>query len=397
MNMPNKNHPKLLGAQLSEMAARDRPSTVVGIPAVLTVVWMHYGHMADSLIFGWMTYMFALMGMRLVLGQHWQTLQHDEKRWPAALNWRLVVSALYGLGWGGSMLVLNTQSLDVLTSFKVATLTAALGIMLNSMSVIFIVYLAFLLPCWLSLIYYIFYASGFLTPYDAMICGVAVTIFGAVLIGSSSSIARLTRMFFLRKFELDEALAETRESHQREMAMSRQLAEQARRDAHTGAYNRRHLAEELDHQLNTFLRSRQPFSVVLIDIDHFKSINDRHGHDVGDTVLKGATMAMSQSLRGIDIFGRWGGEEFLCILPNTGLDEAQMCAERLRAHLKAAQFGQALPDLRVTASFGVSTSQGGDVADDIVKRCDLALYRAKAEGRDRVVTEMPAGRSAGTV
>jgi diguanylate cyclase (GGDEF)-like protein len=210
---------------------------------------------------------------------------------------------------------------------------------------------------------------------------------GVLLIGSSSSIARLTRMFFLGKFELDEALAETRESHRRETALSQQLAEQARRDVLTGAYNGRHLAEQLDYQVSTFSRTRQPFSVVLIDIDHFKRINDSHGHDVGDAVLKGATRVMSQALREIDVFGRWGGEEFLCILPQTGSEDALVCAQRMRVHLKAAQFDESQPDLRVTASFGIATSRSGDSADDIVKRCDLALYRAKSEGRDRVVAQ----------
>ena len=73
--MPQPRHPKLLGAQLSEMAARDRPSTVVGIPAVLTVVWMHWGHMTDRLVLGWMGFMFAVMAVRLLLGWHWQSVQ----------------------------------------------------------------------------------------------------------------------------------------------------------------------------------------------------------------------------------------------------------------------------------------------------------------------------------
>jgi diguanylate cyclase (GGDEF)-like protein len=383
--MPQPRHPKLLGTQLGEMAARDRPSTVVGIPAVLTVVWMHWGHMADRLVLGWMGFMFAVMAVRLLLGWHWQSVQDDPTQWRKALHWRMLVSAVYGLGWGGSMMVLNTGQLDVLTAFKVGTLTAALGIMLNSMSVVFTVYLAFLVPCWLSLMLYIFFASGFLTPHDAMICGVAVTIFGVVLLGSSLSISRLTRMFFLSKFGLDEALAETRESHARETALSQKLAEQARRDALTGAYNRRHLGEQLDYQIAAFQRNRQPFSVVLVDIDHFKRINDSHGHDVGDVVLKGATQALLQALREVDVFGRWGGEEFLCILPQTDAEAAKGCAERLRQCLKATNFDASSPGLRVSASFGVATAQDGDGVDDIVKRCDLALYRAKSEGRDRVM------------
>jgi diguanylate cyclase (GGDEF)-like protein len=389
--MPKHSHPELLSAQLSEIADRDRHSTVVGVPAVLTVVWMHLGHVPNSQIYGWMAYMFAVMAVRFAMGQRWGLERLHPNTWRPALRWRLIASAFYGLGWGGSMLVLNTYNLDVLTTFKIGTLTAALGIMLNSMSVIFSVYIAFLLPCWLSLMIYIFAVSGFLTEQDALICGVAATIFGIVLMGSSYSIARLTRMFFLSKFDLDQALTATRESHEREKVLSLQLAEQARRDALTGAYNRRYLAEQLDYQVSVFLRNQQPFSLVLIDIDHFKRINDQYGHDAGDLVLKAVTSVMSSALREIDIFGRWGGEEFLCILPNTHQLDAQQCAERLRISLEKAQFTEIIANLQVTVSLGVSTFKTNDNAADIVKRCDLALYRAKAEGRNRVMLEIDDG------
>lgn len=109
---------------------------------------------------------------------------------------------------------------------------------------------------------------------------------------------------------------------------------------------------------------------------------------MGDLVLKGATREMSTALRDIDIFGRWGGEEFLCILPNTNIQEATACAERLRTHLKVAKFTASISDLRVTASFGVTAAHSGDNANDIIKRCDLALYQAKDDGRDRVLARM---------
>ncbi len=383
--MPSQKHPKLLAAQLNEMSARDRHSTLVGIPAVLTVVWMHFGHMANHLVFGWMSYMFALMAVRMWMGWHSKNTLLDDSKCRRELNWRLITSAFYGLGWGGSMLVLNTQALDVLTTFKVGTVTAALGIMLNSMSLIFPVYVAFLIPCWLSFMVYIVYASGFLTPQDAMISAIAATIFAFVLLGSSSSIARLSRMFFLSKFELDQALEQTRESNFREKALSQQLAEQARRDPLTGTYNRRHLTEQLDYQLSTFLRTQHPVTVLLIDIDHFKKINDVYGHDAGDAVLTGVTHAITDELRDIDIFGRWGGEEFLCILPDTNGADGQQCAERLRKRLETTTFTELPHNLNVTASFGVTTALAHDNEQSIVKRCDIALYKAKADGRNRVV------------
>lgn len=94
---------------------------------------------------------------------------------------------------------------------------------------------------------------------------------------------------------------------------------------------------------------------------------------------------MAQTLREIDVFGRWGGEEFMCILPYTGSDDAIRCAERLRQSLRGVNCSESRLGLQVTASFGIATAQDGDGVQDIVKRCDQALYRAKSDGRDRVV------------
>lgn len=126
----------------------------------------------------------------------------------------------------------------------------------------------------------------------------------------------------------------------------------------------------------------------MIDIDHFKRINDLYGHDIGDIVLKGVTKVMTDELREMDVFGRWGGEEFLCILPSTDVRDAQLCAERLRKTLSTIDFSEASTSFTATASFGVATSHPSDNTKSIVKRCDVALYKAKAEGRNRVVTQL---------
>ena len=126
------------------------------------------------------------------------------------------------------------------------------------------------------------------------------------------------------------------------------------------------------------------FSLVLLDVDHFKQVNDTFGHQVGDEVLKGLATLVSTTLRDIDIFGRWGGEEFLCLLPNTSYEEALPCAERLCSELANARLIEAMPNLAVTASFGVVGCCGDDDADSVMSRVDAALYEAKAAGRNRV-------------
>jgi diguanylate cyclase len=153
----------------------------------------------------------------------------------------------------------------------------------------------------------------------------------------------------------------------------------AERDALIGLYNRRagerFLATLLAH-------SRDDAALILFDIDHFKRINDRFGHPAGDAVLIEVGRRCSAELGGDDIFARWGGEEFLVVLPNTRRDAGGAVAERLRRAIAAQPIA---PVGQVTASFGVTIVQPQDTLPEIVQRADEALYRAKAEGRDRVV------------
>ena len=177
--------------------------------------------------------------------------------------------------------------------------------------------------------------------------------------------------------QLESANQQLNEAHDRLLLISRS-------DALTGISNRRHLVDELERAVHGFRRYGIDFSLVLLDVDHFKKINDTYGHQTGDLVLKGLAQQVSTALRDVDTFGRWGGEEFLCLLPNTTYEEAMECAERLRADLANARLVEAMPDFVVTASFGVVGCCGEDDADSVMSRVDAALYEAKAAGRNRV-------------
>ncbi|WP_170130944.1 GGDEF domain-containing protein [Deinococcus yavapaiensis] len=147
-------------------------------------------------------------------------------------------------------------------------------------------------------------------------------------------------------------------------------------DAVTGVANRRKLYEVLNGTLKTGV------SIVLLDLDHFKSVNDRFGHEAGDAVLREVARRLRSELRPHDSLGRWGGEEFLVVLPDTSSSEAASVAERLWRALRAHPFRRAG---RVTGSFGVATARTGDSTDRLVSRADARLYQAKQLGRDRVV------------
>jgi diguanylate cyclase (GGDEF)-like protein len=159
----------------------------------------------------------------------------------------------------------------------------------------------------------------------------------------------------------------------------------ARVDRLTNVPNRRHLEEQLAALLSASRRHRQPLSVMVIDVDHFKRINDEHGHAAGDQVLQGLAARMSEALRAEDIFGRWGGEEFLAFLPNTSAEGAALAAERVRVAVRnMAVTTEAAGYVCATVSIGCATTN--DPTDQtLVARADVALYRAKELGRDRVV------------
>ena len=167
------------------------------------------------------------------------------------------------------------------------------------------------------------------------------------------------------------------------------LREHARTDHVTGVLNRRAIENVLAAAWQRHRRKGGALAVVMVDVDHFKRINDRFGHGAGDQVLRQVAGALQQQIRPYDHLGRWGGEEFLLVLHDAGSDSALRTCERLRDAI--AQATAALPGGPVTASLGLALAQRGEsTAADLVQRADAAMYRAKAEGRDRTCLAEPA-------
>ena len=159
------------------------------------------------------------------------------------------------------------------------------------------------------------------------------------------------------------------------------LEEVASTDKLTGAWNRRRLEECVRQEMGRFRRYKHPLSMLIVDIDSFKAINDRFGHGIGDRVLQALSALLQAGLRGTDSLARWGGEEFVVLCPDTSRATAAMIAERLRARTAASRF----PDVgQLTISIGVAECQAGEVWDEWFQRADEALYRAKAGGRNQV-------------
>jgi two-component system cell cycle response regulator len=202
--------------------------------------------------------------------------------------------------------------------------------------------------------------------------------------------------FLLRPIDKNELLARVRSQVRKRRYTERlrdnvQLSiEMAITDALTGLFNRRYMESHLATLVEQAASRGKPLTVMVVDIDYFKAVNDSHGHDAGDDVLRDFALRIKRSIRGIDLACRYGGEEFVLVMPETDMAVAAMVAERLRRRIAAEPFAiqQGSRVVPVTISIGIAALRGkDDTAATVLKRADQALYRAKRDGRNRVVPD----------
>jgi diguanylate cyclase len=205
--------------------------------------------------------------------------------------------------------------------------------------------------------------------FAAMLCYV-VTIGQCAFVGLYGS--SLRQRLYDRSFELKAAY--------------KRIEELAELDELTGSFNRRCIMRMLYDEIARAQRSKTPCSIALIDLDWFKRINDAHGHPIGDEVLRTFAITVFANIRAIDKFGRYGGEEFLLVLPDTPHDSAARTLDRLRAIIADLDWSAFSPSMRVTISAGVTMLRPDETEDSFLARADNALYEAKARGRNRVAT-----------
>jgi diguanylate cyclase (GGDEF)-like protein len=173
---------------------------------------------------------------------------------------------------------------------------------------------------------------------------------------------------------------------QEQIKLVGELERLANTDSLTGIWNRRYLFMIAEQEIKRIQRYNLAFSLLLIDVDHFKKINDNYGHNIGDEVIIFMTKIVTSNLRHADCFGRFGGEEFVVLLPETNMDEAIVVAERIRENISNQSITFEDQQISITISIGVSSYDVGDKSiDSIIQRADQALYQAKNQGRNRVV------------
>ncbi len=197
-------------------------------------------------------------------------------------------------------------------------------------------------------------------------------------VGLAGQLVLSGKVALRRERRLVYAAAEMRE-------LTGRLERLATTDALTGLLNRRVFFEQLGIEFRRSIRYRHPLSVIMADLDHFKDVNDRFGHPFGDLVLSVTAQALRTSVRESDIVSRYGGEEFVLMLPETGRDEALLVAEKLRLAIQRQEYTNGVTETRITISLGVATTPDcvPNDAEDLVRLADDALYAAKRGGRNR--------------
>lgn len=192
-------------------------------------------------------------------------------------------------------------------------------------------------------------------------------------------------IYRLRNEELADALQQVQDLQQQLEERNAELAELAVRDPLTAAFNRRRFVSRLSMEIDRSRRYRSPLSIAILDLDHFKSVNDTYGHTAGDRVLQGLVEILTQNTRSSDEVARHGGEEFAVIMPETELDEARTVLEKLRQMVESQLWQQTDLDRPITFSAGIAELDSDDSAETLVNRADQRLYQAKDAGRNRVV------------
>jgi two-component system, cell cycle response regulator len=203
--------------------------------------------------------------------------------------------------------------------------------------------------------------------------------------------ARVRAMLRIKRLqdELDQKARELEQANKR-------LRKLSITDGLTELFNHRHVHELLQEEFERSRRSNEPLAVTMLDLDHFKAVNDTHGHPTGDVILYETAQILRDTAREIDMPGRYGGEEFIVILPNTGEEAAARFAERIRERVHGYVFRDGDTEVRMSVSCGVGSfpAPGIDTPEALLKQADDALYEAKHTGRNRVVraSELPPGR-----
>ncbi|HOY69366.1 MAG TPA: GGDEF domain-containing protein [Methylotenera sp.] len=322
--------------------------------------------------------------------------QMDEDKFSRYIKWHFVLQVLLGLAWGSACFLLLPKGILSLNQTLVITvLSVAIAYSASIMSASKTGMLSFVTPFLLCLLLY----------FAMDISQFHWWFFGTIMLGASSVLfAHFNHQHSLQhidsqlqnnryidelnklKLSMQQANMELVVKNENLISAQNRLEMLATNDELTKVFNRRYAMTYLDKVFAELKRHHENFVVVLADIDHFKSINDRFGHPAGDEVLRRFSSVIKQQLREVDTVARFGGEEFLIMLPKTKELEAKAIIQRLCEMVAEQSFEFDQKTINVTASFGLAYYKVGDTVEKLIERADMALYHAKNSGRNNVKT-----------
>ncbi len=404
-SLPRLQEEAIQARMMRELFARTRESALVGVLPVFLIVWSHWTAQPREQLLLWAGCALLVLAFRILLAHVFlaalpQTQIVHGRLW-FGLEW--LGSVGLAAVWVGSITMVGTGQVDVLFFLRLIFIVALVAFLLSALGIEMRLYASFMIAIVAGTLWQLHrHYPGFVQ--ELPVVNWAFVVYAVMLLVRSRGEHRRTREWVRARLTQRKLLDQLHQNIQQELQMhellrsrtqeleatNRKLGELAIRDSLTDAFRRGHIEAELRRQVKAWERLPEDFSILLLDIDFFKRVNDTHGHAVGDEVLRRLATRAQETLRGSDIFGRWGGEEFIVLLPATPLSQAVEAGERLRLAIADLTFtGEGGRRFCITVSVGVAQLAPGETADTLTERADKALYAAKSAGRNRVLAYEP--------
>lgn len=355
---------RVRAAKLRLLYNQSYPTVFFGLATALLLSIILWSHLDNDLILGWLGAIFLVSAYRLSLFVAYRRIENDLSSY---ISWEkpyfaiVVISSLVW-GVGCAWMISTTTALyqTIIYVFLVGTAGGAISVYSAVLILVRAIVAAVLLPAttWLLV----------QEKFTLVLLGVGGLFFLLNAIRGTGVLANALHRNILLNYQLAEA--------------KEQAVASARTDFLTGLNNRRYFNELATLQVEFCRRHGYPVSLILLDVDEFKKVNDTRGHNCGDLALQHLAKVLLQSIRSPDVCGRIGGEEFAILVPNADLNDTKATAERIRSRIEQRTIDASEGPLRITVSLGITT--GGFGVEELLKRADKAMYRAKTTGRNKV-------------
>jgi diguanylate cyclase (GGDEF)-like protein len=382
---------ELVGA----LVRQSRDAALIAPVGMLFLAWVQFGHAPLATMIAWL--MVIALPDTLTLATSLQ-FSSAPKTLESMRFWQVrqtLFHTLAGLAWGSSVVFfvdIDTAPSQEMKTVLILMVISALAVIPLSTSMLSLIGFEIGISL-IPLLHYLFSPHpehGWLAAGTVLLMGCTLH-FGWIAhrllrahVRSSTINDRLATALSEANLTINETNRELQEKNNALTHALEKLNNQATHDELTGLYNRRYILQRLETELQDSRRYRTACSIALIDIDFFKQVNDRYGHNIGDLVLRGFADRIQGELRQGDVFARYGGEEFLLVLPMTELGDAVKLVDRLRQLVEDSPVIVEPVAITIQSSFGVAQLHPSEPVHDCIARADEALYRAKANGRNRV-------------